>query len=173
MARVQTVGAQHAGPVFQSHCILRASIKAQLKTEQPIVMSMITYESHQETSITIVRSDPTSWSRFDRLWGSWVGPGWKRRQSSAVGGGTGPFLGCNRVLRPGLGPPSSRSSRSTSAGRRLWSEKPSGKSRTTGRGRLEKHPAQPNRARDHSTKTPTGIAVWARNGRPSRVQCPP
>ena len=51
MARVQTVGAQHAGPVFQSHCILRASIKAQLKTEQPIIMSMITYASHQETSI--------------------------------------------------------------------------------------------------------------------------
>ena len=25
MARVQTVGAQHAVPVFQSHCILRAS----------------------------------------------------------------------------------------------------------------------------------------------------
>ena len=70
MARVQTVGAQHAGPVFQSHCILRASIKAQLKTEQPIIMSMITYASHQETCITIVRSDPTSWSRFDRLWGS-------------------------------------------------------------------------------------------------------
>ena len=56
MARVQTVGAQHAGPVFQSYCILRASIKAQLKTEQPIIMSMITYASHQETSITIVRS---------------------------------------------------------------------------------------------------------------------
>lgn len=36
--------------------------------------------------LTIVRSDPTSWSRFDRLWGSCVGPGWNRRQSSAVGG---------------------------------------------------------------------------------------